>query len=56
MSPYRRGDRVLSLRWTGAAGQITRVRHGRIFVRWDGTNFEDEVSVWEIAVPGGDWG
>lgn len=52
-------DRVRSLKWPGEVGRISgRIEPGgeanedssepRLFVRWDGTSFEDEVEADEI--------
>ncbi|SBW29024.1 hypothetical protein FDG2_6336 [Candidatus Protofrankia californiensis] len=42
-SPLRKGDRVTSTEWPDIHGRVTRVDDdGSVFVRWDGTHFEDE--------------
>lgn len=35
-------------RWGNIAGTVTRRRGARIYVRWDGTSFEDEMQAAEV--------
>lgn len=50
----KKGERIQTTgkgrtaRWGKDQGTITRVTKGSVFVRWDGTHFEDEMEPEEV--------